>query len=280
MVYVCERDRAVSKTDIDRSIITKVRKYLCDLMFGTHHMSRTQTNIPFYFKRVLPHGSEEQCQSEDVDNNNTEEEGKDTKDTHVSYLSLLIPPCWRRNTKDKVAPEEDILETYRAKNHVCAHCNSLRIHNGVVEDNDELVLAEEGECIAEEMTCNICLEAFEVGQKVSWSKEGCQHVFHYDCILPWAVMGNVRCPVCREVYWCREKSRLCCRRKESESAIEMRKKTFCVIHGFKSPTDTAEDGDGIIPKPNNLSKVESKSWGYRATPPPVAAFHISDNDNQ
>eukprot|EP01083_Nonionella_stella_P280148 952908_1 len=41
LVYDCEKDRAVSKRDIDRSIITK---------------------------RVLPHGSEEQCQSEKVDN--------------------------------------------------------------------------------------------------------------------------------------------------------------------------------------------------------------------
>jgi len=187
-----------------------------------------------------------------------------------------------------VAPEEDILERYRAKStnqHVCAHCNLTRMdvgHNEVVTDKDELVLAEEGEGMAEEMTCNICLDAFEVGQKVSWSKEGCQHVYHYDCILPWAVLGNVRCPVCREVYWCREKSsRLCCRRKESESAIEMRKKTFCVVHGLKSPPDDADGDDGIVmQKAGNLSKAESKSWGNRATPPPVSAFHISDNDNQ
>ena len=254
--------------------------YLCDLMFGTHHISKTY----FYFKRVLPHGSEEQCQSEEVDNS-TEEEEKDTED-HMSCLSHLIPPCWRRNRKDTVAPEEDILQQYRDRSnnhHVCAHCNSIRMdigHNEVTADKDELVLTEEGECIAEEMTCNICLEAFEVGQKVSWSKEGCQHVYHYDCILPWAILGHVRCPVCREVYWSRENRGLCRRRKESESAIEMRKKTFCVIHGFKSPTDTAKDGDGIKPKSSNLSKAESKSWGYRATPPPVAAFHISDNDNQ
>ena len=214
-----------------------------------------------------------------------EEEEKDTED-HMSCLSHLIPPCWR-NTKDKVAPEQDILEQYRSKsaNHICAHCNSLRMdvgHNEVIADKDELVLAEEGECIsiAEEMTCNICLESFEVGQKVSWSKEGCQHVYHYDCILPWAILGHVRCPVCREVYWCRENRGLCRRRKESESAIERRKRTFCVVHGLKSPTDTiAEDGDGIIQKANNLSKAKSKSWGYRATPPQVA-FHISDNDNQ
>ena len=229
-------------------------------------MSRTQTNIPFYFKRVLPHGSEEQCQSEDIDNS-TEEEEKDIDEDHMSCLSHLIPPCWRRNMKDKVKAEEDILEQYRARStarHVCTHCLSLSIdtgHNEVVADDDELVLAEEGECIAEEMTCNICLEAFEVGQKVSWSKEGCQHVYHYDCILPWCILGHVRCPVCREVYWSRENRGLCRRRKESESAIEMRKKTFCVIHGFKSPTDTAEDGDGIIRKASNLSKAESKSWG-------------------
>lgn len=247
----------------------------------THHISKTY----FYFKRVLPHGSEEQCQSDDVDNS-TEEEEKDTDEDHMPCLSQLIPPCWRRNRKDTVGPEEDnIMERYRARstNHVCANCNSLRTdveHNEIVTDKDELVLAEEGESIVEETTCNICLDAFEVGQKVSWSKEGCQHVYHYDCILPWCILGHVRCPVCREVYWSRENRGLCRRRKESETAIEMRKKTFCVVHGLKSPTDTAKDDDDLIQKDNNLSKVESKSWGYRATPPPVSAFHISDNDNQ
>ena len=248
------------------------------------HVSNSNFVSLFYFKRVQPHGSEEQRQSEDVDNS-TEEEEKDTDEDHVSCLSHLIPPCWRRNTKDKVAPDEDILEKYRAKsnNHVCAHFNSMRMdvgHNEIVTDEDELVLAEEGECIVEEMTCNICLEAFKVGQKVSWSKEGCQHVFHYDCILPWAILGHVRCPVCRDVYWHRENRGLCRRRKESESAIETRKKTFCVVHGLTSATDTVEVGDGVIQKASNLSKAESKSWGYRATPPPVAAFHISENDNQ
>ena len=235
MVYVCERDRAISKRDIDRSIITKVRESISsDLYlskFVDHHEHIMCLNLlyihisQFYFKRVLPHGSEEQCQSEDIDNS-TEEEEKDIDEDHMSCLTHLLPPCWR-NTKDKVAPEEDILEQYRARSaHVCTHCNSLRMdvgHNGVVADNDELVLAEQGECIAEKMTCNICLEAFEVGQKVSWSKEGCQHVYHYDCILPWAILGHVRCPVCREVYWCRENRGLCRRRKESESAIERRK---------------------------------------------------------
>ena len=70
--------------------------------------------------------------------------------------------------------------------------------------------------------------------------------------------------------------------QKRERISNREKKTFCVVHGLKSRTETAEGGDddGIIQKANNLSKVESKSWGNRATPPPVAAFHISDNDNQ
>jgi hypothetical protein len=71
--------------------------------------------------------------------------------------------------------------------------------------------------------------------------------------MPWAVLGHVHCPVCREVFWSRhapaieEESCLICscvklrRKLESQhdkSALEQSK--FCVIHGLVSPTDATQ----------------------------------------
>lgn len=47
-------------------------------------------------------------------------------------------------------------------------------------------------------SCPICLEAYEVGDDIVWSKnEKCQHAFHLDCILEW-LGENDGCPMCRE----------------------------------------------------------------------------------
>jgi Ring finger domain len=50
--------------------------------------------------------------------------------------------------------------------------------------------------------CAICLSAYEVGDSVSWSKEdGCVHVFHTDCIVPWlAKKSEPHCPCCRRPF--------------------------------------------------------------------------------
>lgn len=60
---------------------------------------------------------------------------------------------------------------------------------------DELVLAEEGN-VTTELVCPVCLDAFRVGEEVTWSKlQHCRHVFHYECILPWAVLGHSKCSI-------------------------------------------------------------------------------------
>ena len=49
--------------------------------------------------------------------------------------------------------------------------------------------------------CSICLERFEPGEQVSWSKElKCHHIFHTDCLQPW-LMTNDDCPCCRTLFF-------------------------------------------------------------------------------
>ena len=58
-----------------------------------------------------------------------------------------------------------------------------------IDDDDE-----------DEITCMICLEPFEIGDKVTWSKQmKCRHIFHHECIYPW-LLKNEECPCCRSLY--------------------------------------------------------------------------------
>lgn len=53
----------------------------------------------------------------------------------------------------------------------------------------------------EEKECPICMEAFAVGDIVSWSPnpEGsCRHVFHHECLKEWMLQSG-DCPCCREL---------------------------------------------------------------------------------
>ncbi len=52
----------------------------------------------------------------------------------------------------------------------------------------------------QEDACVICLDSFQVGDVVSWSRfsEDCHHVFHADCIQPWLERKRQdECPSCR-----------------------------------------------------------------------------------
>ena len=151
---------------------------------------------------------------------------------------------------------------YRSKSFrnqaTCAKCNSRLADNEHSESeqrrtndaDDELELTEEGIGLAiDENICSICIEPFHVGEQVTWSKMGnCRHFFHYECILPWAVLGHEECPVCREKFWTKgmdpcfyfyyyftEGS------GSSTTATEMRRSRFCVEHGLVSPSRSIHD---------------------------------------
>ena len=213
---ICERQGPVTKKDVDRSLIQK---------------------------RVLPHGQSRifgSSKDKDCDSNNPE--------SSQSCCSIRL----YRNNKRAVTTldADEILAEYRSKSHrgICKHCNSPRaqqIHHksqkARTSDDDELVLAEEGlNTTNEENLCAICIEPFRVNETVAVSKLGnCKHIFHYECILPWAVLGNQECPVCREIFWARQCVCVPIMNPSvtSRSAVEdMKKSRFCVQHGLVSPS--------------------------------------------
>ena len=54
----------------------------------------------------------------------------------------------------------------------------------------------------DEDVCPICLDNFEVGDVVMWSRHGsCSHVFHEDCLLQWLLeQRENECPTCRACF--------------------------------------------------------------------------------
>lgn len=81
----------------------------------------------------------------------------------------------------------------RRCNACCSKCRNRRRSNATLPDerNDEA------------LECAICLSAYQIGDVVVWSRlaNGCQHVFHHDCIVEWAMNGQQHCPVCRTPFW-------------------------------------------------------------------------------
>eukprot|EP00580_Thalassiosira_gravida_P020957 CAMPEP_0201679900 /NCGR_PEP_ID=MMETSP0494-20130426/49552_1 /ASSEMBLY_ACC=CAM_ASM_000839 /TAXON_ID=420259 /ORGANISM="Thalassiosira gravida, Strain GMp14c1" /LENGTH=295 /DNA_ID=CAMNT_0048163525 /DNA_START=206 /DNA_END=1090 /DNA_ORIENTATION=- len=222
--------------------------YFCFLSYiwGIHSdASKREFDRNIIKKRVLPHGQSQRSRSEDKDCDTNDGE---TSTNICCYLRLSSRCCCHRKQKQAIAPAPnsagEILEAYRHR--MCAQCSSVRsvnIQNGteneqtITDGDDELVLAEEGSHTNNsEMLCSICLDPFRVGELVAWSNMGhCRHVFHYDCILPWAVLGNICCPVCRELFWSRkimERCSMCHSSGTSKKNSEINQSVFCVQHGL------------------------------------------------
>ena len=172
--------------------------------------------------------------------------------------SHLTKYCFNRKQRVGVGDAPDIesnnIETsYTSK--ICTNkSTNIRIRNNgndnesaAATNNSRLEVAEEGLVSNDCIICPICLESFHIGEEVSWSNLGhCNHAFHHDCILPWAMLGNLECPVCREYFWSRGSMyscRYCNYSFDSESSQSvgqrgsplseiMRQSRFCVQHGL------------------------------------------------
>jgi len=105
--------------------------------------------------------------------------------------------------------------------------------------------------------CAICLEAFRVGEEVSWSKilMDCNHTYHSACIREW-LYRSPGCPCCRTSFihpndltvnccffgakasksrWYEKRDKIISKRSRGE---------FCIVHGLMIPSDELSDGGG------------------------------------
>lgn len=58
--------------------------------------------------------------------------------------------------------------------------------------------------------CAICLGEYEAGDTIAWAKaEGCDHVFHGECIREWLKKQHDECPLCRKEILITTKDLIC-----------------------------------------------------------------------
>merc|ERR1712003_86015 len=77
-----------------------------------------------------------------------------------------------------------------------------REKQGIAENiKEDVEKADNGEkCrfnFEEKPECSICMETYETGETVFWSKhKNCKHLFHEKCIKQW-LLEHDDCPICR-----------------------------------------------------------------------------------
>eukprot|EP00550_Attheya_septentrionalis_P009186 CAMPEP_0198287088 /NCGR_PEP_ID=MMETSP1449-20131203/6011_1 /TAXON_ID=420275 /ORGANISM="Attheya septentrionalis, Strain CCMP2084" /LENGTH=199 /DNA_ID=CAMNT_0043984987 /DNA_START=46 /DNA_END=642 /DNA_ORIENTATION=- len=93
--------------------------------------------------------------------------------------------CVRSASANKTLPERNGLEgdiIYMSSLDSKSSSLNNSIHKVLCRKESRLASTH---CIGDN-TCSICLEAFQVGDKISWSENiKCKHVFHHECIVHW-----------------------------------------------------------------------------------------------
>ena len=194
---------------------------------------------------VQPHDQSKPCICGDSDDPEDETKGG----TCCCCPRLIISRCRSKRAEKRAirpaAAESSASDTSKS----CGRENTeqqTRVQAVSADADERLELAEEGSSVGvgDGIICAICIDRFRVGEKVTQSRMvgGCRHVFHHDCILPWAVLGHMDCPLCKATFWSRGRG------SESEilsifslrrgamrrwmAASEIRNSRFCVQHGL------------------------------------------------
>lgn len=131
----------------------------------------------------------------------------------------------------------------------------------------------------ETLECAICLSAYQIGDTVSWSKlkEGCTHVFHYDCIVEWGTNGHSLCPVCRAPFWSNDhKDVIAMSQEDSPERMHFKallsrlldRRRHTVDHCLSNDTTVEVHIDGAAAQPNepveSMCTIESaEKHGHR-----------------
>lgn len=87
--------------------------------------------------------------------------------------------------------------------------------------------------------CQICLEYFQVGDRICWSRNlNCIHVFHYNCLESW-LLKHEKCPLCRATYLFSNQRR----RTNKKMKPPILSNTDCSLRGDKYENDDEDDDD-------------------------------------
>jgi hypothetical protein len=101
--------------------------------------------------------------------------------------------------EEQSSSEHEIQEVEEKPIHLLRQSYIKRLKsNLILSDADELDATRDS--TKEPWMCAICLNAYEIGEEICWSKNShCRHVFHHECIEEW-LLKHDNCPCCREDY--------------------------------------------------------------------------------
>ena len=245
--YVTHRDvqptrELGTKSEFDKSVATMVSsRTRCEWVSSSMDAQLKLVQLAYFVciafeQTVQPHGQGKPCICGDSDPEDQ------TKGGTCCWPRLISRCRSKRAEKHAIRPATEsasVMSKTRGQEN-----SELQTCVQAVSDGDErLELAKEGSSVGGDgIICGICIDYFRVGEKVTCSRmERCRHVFHYECILPWAVLGHLDCPVCRATFWSQGRSEseppifsLCHGAMRWRAASEIRHSQFCVQHGLVS----------------------------------------------
>ena len=71
----------------------------------------------------------------------------------------------------------------------------------LIENNNNIGSNNNNIGINNNIYCSICLDSLDsFYSNKNIIKLDCNHIFHYDCFLPWIESGNKTCPLCRNTF--------------------------------------------------------------------------------
>eukprot|EP00551_Chaetoceros_affinis_P005919 CAMPEP_0203663082 /NCGR_PEP_ID=MMETSP0090-20130426/811_1 /ASSEMBLY_ACC=CAM_ASM_001088 /TAXON_ID=426623 /ORGANISM="Chaetoceros affinis, Strain CCMP159" /LENGTH=370 /DNA_ID=CAMNT_0050525947 /DNA_START=116 /DNA_END=1228 /DNA_ORIENTATION=- len=158
-------------------------------------MNPTSTNDAVDQEPTVEEGEEEEKEKE-----NKEDETK-SDESHDRTESLVMNPTSTNDTVDQESIVEEGEEEEKKNNEdetksheshdrteiygtIMLPGPGIPLEDGKCSRCTNSALGDvERQCLSTE--CSICLGAFSVGDKVSWSALDCEHIFHQECIVEW-----------------------------------------------------------------------------------------------
>eukprot|EP00934_Nitzschia_sp_Nitz4_P000412 Nitzschia sp. Nitz4//scaffold17_size182527//88045//89019//NITZ4_001854-RA/size182527-snap-gene-0.280-mRNA-1//1//CDS//3329539340//412//frame0 len=111
--------------------------------------------------------------------------------------------------------------------------------------------------------CSICLAEYEVGDKITWSKNPlCFHVFHHECIEQWLYKHD-ECPLCREDFFDSRGHKLDPSSEEGFAPFcqYTRESTLPAPEAPEAPEEVDLEANILTPEPVVLS-LDALDYGY------------------